>query len=73
VALDEILCVGYAIEGNLDAILFKPRSFNHSKIADVKTSEAYAMKVGGYLFQELLVKYSERDTVKNCSSWPANC
>jgi hypothetical protein len=32
----------HAIESDLDAIIFNPRRFNHSKMSDVQTSEVYA-------------------------------
>jgi hypothetical protein len=38
----EIQLGGHAIEGGLDACFFKSCSFNHSKMADVQTSEVDA-------------------------------
>jgi hypothetical protein len=38
----EIQLGGHSIEGDLDAVLFNPVPSNHSKMADVHTSEVDA-------------------------------
>jgi hypothetical protein len=42
VSFYEIHLGGYAIEGNLNAVIFNFRIFAHSKMVDVRTSEVVA-------------------------------
>jgi hypothetical protein len=50
VDLDEILYRGDDIEDDLDSILFNAVASNHSKMADVQTSEVVATfePIGGF-------------------------